>query len=514
MSDPQAGLQFNAWTSAWLPLKGDGGTTWASPVEVLSGEKDAADLDYPRDDFRVFARLLLSALVQALMPAKDKAEFLERLANPMPRNQLERLLQPHLADFELFGEEPFLQVKPLAEPPKKGAASFVFPSEDLFPSAERIDRLSPAIALATLFIEQAFAGGAGRGYGAGPGGQPGAMTLIDPGSVRVGAWANTVTLDRAAQLWAKDGPRPWSNEVRTGKSRAATGLVEGLFFQPRSIWLIPAGEGRCSFSGVEGPLVIRSPYGPKSSLAQKPGGAEDLWQHPCAPMAVNSSGIAAVRLSPDRPAWTGLAQLLRPVSRAKTKVSHPREGPAPVLQQWKTLTGLPLRPRLLVLDYDRDKANIRGRFFESYPLVQHLLDDDVIEQLRAVLDDAQEIRNALMRELTSAHDGRKQGGLARGDAEATFWRRTESPFLAWLGVMTEASGWSAEVEARVAVATRTMQATLRRAAFDIFDAHVSLSEFDPRKQSLVAAARRRLRRTLYPPAPRAQAVPPHTEVMQ
>ena len=69
---------FNALTDAWLPLlQGDGTTLWASPVEVLSGEKDGVDLDYPRDDFRVYARLLLSALVQALLPAKTKEELVD-----------------------------------------------------------------------------------------------------------------------------------------------------------------------------------------------------------------------------------------------------------------------------------------------------------------------------------------------------------------------------------------------------------------------------------------------------
>ena len=47
MSEADGSLQFNAWTGAWLPLVQDDGTTvWASPVEVLSGERDGTDLDY------------------------------------------------------------------------------------------------------------------------------------------------------------------------------------------------------------------------------------------------------------------------------------------------------------------------------------------------------------------------------------------------------------------------------------------------------------------------------------
>ena len=191
---------------------------------------------------------------------------------------------------------------------------------------------------------------------------------------------------------------------------------------------MPAGEGACSFCGRRGPLVKRSPFLPKSELSQKPSGAEDLWQHPCAPLALNSQGIAAVRLSADRPAWTGLAQLLSPLSKAKGKKEHPREGPALVLQQWKTLETKTKRPRLLVLDFDRDKANVKGRFFEAFPLTDHLLGNpDVVGHLRALIDDAQNVRFSLVKALIGAHDDRKQGGLALADAEASFWTASEAP---------------------------------------------------------------------------------------
>lgn len=493
-------LSFNALTDPWLPLVQDDGTTlWASPVEVLCGEKDGVDLDYPRDDFRVYARLLLSALVQALFAAKDKAELLQRLDTPMRRADVEARIAPVLGDFDLFGPKPFLQVVPPAVPPDKGAAPFVFPAEDLFRPAVQLDGITIPLALVTIFIEQTYAGGAGRGYGAGPGGQPGALTLIDAGSVRASAWANSLTTEFASRLYAADGDRAWSNERTAACPRASIGLVRGLFFQPRSMWLIPIAEGRCSFSGRHGSLVRRSPFLPKSELTKKPSGAEDLWQHPCAPLAVNSQGIAAVRLSAERPAWTGLAQLLDPVSKGKSKTQHLREGPAPVLQQWKTLHTKTKRPRLLILDFDRDKANVKRRFFESFPLTEAVIGGrEVIDRLRALVDDAQEVRFSLVKALTKAHDDRKQGGFALADAETTFWTSTEAPFLDWLATVTAVGTWSDEAEEAVEVARRTMRGAMRRTALNIFDAHVSLSEFDARKQARVAIARRNLNRALYP----------------
>jgi CRISPR type I-E-associated protein CasA/Cse1 len=501
MTEPEIhGPHFSALTDEWLPLlRADGITTWASPVEVLCGEKDGVDLDYPRDDFRVYARLLLSALVQALFPAKTKAELIQRLDQPLQRKDIEARIKPVLGDFDLFGPTPFLQIKEPPKPPDKGAAPFVFPGEDLFQSLVPVDAVSIPVALVMLFIEQTYAGGAGRGYGAGPAGQPGAITLIDPGSVRGAAWANTLTLEIVKQKYAADGDRPWSNEKRAASPRASIGIVGGLFFQPRSIWLVPAGEGRCSFSGRSGPLVRRSPFLPKSELTKKPSGGEDLWQHPCAPLAVNSQGIAAIRLSADRPAWTGLAHLLSPLSKAKLKKEHPREGPALVLQQWKTLQTKTKRPRLLVLDFDRDKANVKRRFFEAFLLTDDLLGNpEVIDHLRALVDDAQDVRFSMVKALIGAHDDRKQGGLALADAETSFWVASEGPFLEWLSAVTAVDTWNDAADARVERVRERMRTALRRTALTLFNAHVSVSEFDPRKQARVAKARRSLTNALYP----------------
>lgn len=498
MNEPE--LRFNALTDPWLPLtQPDGSVRWASFVSLLAGEVDGVDLDYPRDDFRVYARLLLSALVQALFPAKDKAELEKRLTTPLPRDEVERRIAPVLGDFDLFGPTPFLQILRPASPPDKGAAPFVFPTEDLFVSLTPPDAVSLPIACVTIFVEQTYAGGAGRGYGAGPAGQPGAFTLIDPGTVRQAAWANTLTVDRLERQYAKEDTKPWSNAKRAASPRAAIGLVTGLFFQPRSIWLEPAGLGRCSVTGAEGPVVRRSPYLPKSELTKKPNGKEDLWQHPCAPLAVNSAGIGAIRLNAERPAWTGLAQLLSPISRGARPRSHPNEGPAPVLQQWLTLTGRTKRPKLIVLDFDRDKANVRRRFFESIPLSDALLKNkEVLEQLRALIRSAEDVQRALVGALKSAHDSQKRGGLAMVDAVSAYWTATEPPFLDWLVLVSGADEWSDEADAHAQAARAQAHRAFCRSAIEVFNAHVEMSEFDLRKQTLVAKARKRLLRELFP----------------
>ncbi len=496
-----APLRFNALTDRWLPLvQEDGSTVWASPTEVLCGEQDGIDLDYPRDDFRVYARLLLSALVQALFPAATRRELARRLDEPLDRAHVDAQVHPVLQDFDLFGPTPFLQIPPPASPPKKdtGAAPFVFPGQDLFQPPVPVDGIVLPIALVMLFAEQAYAGGAGRGYGTGPAGQPGALTLIDPGSIRRGAWANTLARDMAATRYAPDDQRPWSNAACSARRRASLGLVTGLFFQPRGIWLIPVGEGVCSFTGLHGGLVRRSPFLAKSQLAPRAQGVEDLWPHPCAPLAVNSQGLGPVRLHAERPAWTGLAQLLDPVSKKARHAEHPLAGPALVLREWKELGTRHKRPRLLVLDFDRDKANVKRRFFERFPLTDLLIGKtEAVERLRVVLDDAQQVRSILVRALTRAHDGQRRGGLALKDAETSYWVASERAFLAWLSAATTVEQWTPEDEALLEQHTQRMRSATRQVAQTIFDAHVSVSEFDPRKQARVAVARRWLRQHLY-----------------
>jgi hypothetical protein len=247
-------------------------------------------------------------------------------------------------------------------------------------------------------------------------------------------------------------------------------------------------------------------------LAKKIAGKEDLWRHPCSPLAVNSQGIGVIRLNSAQPAWTGLAQLLDPLSRETKKKRHPAEGPAPVLTQWRQLACRPRRPRLLVLDFERDKATIRQRFFESYPLTAGLLEKDTIERLRMVLKDAQDVQRSLERALVRAHDDRKQGGLALADAQATFWALSESPFLQWLSVSTRGNVEEESDEQKIQQAHLEMFSQIRSTAMNLFDSHISISEFDPRKQKRIAEARSQLLGALFTKARLSDTGVPATEV--
>ncbi len=214
-------------------------------------------------------------------------------------------------------------------------------------------------------------------------------------------------------------------------------------------------------------------------------------------MAVNTQRIAPVGLNAKQPAWTGLAQLLAPISKDSRR-THLRAGTAPVLAQWRTLGRVSKRFRLLVLYFERNKANIRRRFFEAYSMLDDFVgNSEIIERLRALSDDAQTVQRELSRALTSAHDHRKAGGFAAADATATFWSETEQFFRVWLDAVVAVDSESDEGWERSHAIQRDMEQTLRKAAVAIFDAHIALSEFDPRKQKRIAEARQKLLAALW-----------------
>lgn len=212
----------------------------------------------------------------------------------------------------------------------------------------------------------------------------------------------------------------------------------------------------------------------------------------------STQSIAAVRLRPGSPAWTGLAQLLHPISKGKK--THPREGVAPVLKQWTSLSGRTKRPDLLVLDFDRDKAIVRSRFFEKFPLGNAILaQPDVHERLRDLTNDAQDVGALLPRALKMAHDDRSPA-FALADATSEYWTITEPHFLRWLDVVGSVEEWTATTEQQADLARAEMSRAMRTTVLKLFDQHVALSEFDPRKQERIANSRRWLQRKLFPRA--------------
>ena len=118
---------------------------------------------------------------------------------------------------------------------------------------------------------------------------------------------------------------------------------------------------------------------------------------------------------------------------------------------------------------------MKARFFEAFPLTNQLLDDSVVERLRELVNDAQDVRASLVKWLIRAHDDRKQGGLALADAESSFWTASEAPFLDWLDRVVAVDERNDEAESRVEQARHAMHVALRRTASDHSSTRMSRS---------------------------------------
>jgi len=227
---------------------------------------------------------------------------------------------------------------------------------------------------------------------------------------------------------------------------------------------------------------------------------------------VKTRKLRYVHLSSDRPAWTGLVDLLSPVAGAARPTGWVVHA-APVVQQW--YESLRERPASLVV-FDigttkRDRATPASRVCEAFPLSTRLADRDVADAVRAGVADAERGLDALRAACVRLHmKGEPKTGQQRqraraeeerlADVTASFWQRTEPAFwAAYEAFVGEADDAQAEAQEKLG-------RTIRKTALDIFDAWGSPSLGDASRVAVIARVRARLVRDL-PRSQRAREAP-------
>jgi CRISPR type I-E-associated protein CasA/Cse1 len=503
-------LTFNVLTDPWIPLAGEGGL--ASYVELLTGSRDAPDLVHPRDDCRFFARMLLSALTQALFPAANAKELRARIEVPLPYAEVLARVEEVRSDFELVGvDDPWMQSPSNGQVAGENETPRVFLEIDkhtLFKPAIRPDALCAPCAVPMVYGLQSFVPMGGSGYPQNVRGQPPATTLvISRTSVRRSIWANTLHGEMASRVvYGPDPDRPWRFDAATmEKDGALIGLVEGLFWKPRSLRLIETSAGVCVACGrADAPLhkVVGFAKGQRRS-----GG---LYRHQMTPCRVRrtkaTTELQFVNLQSDRPAWTALADFV-------SAVEGDAEGslPAPVVSQWTEQLARPAEPTsLLVLDFGTKQMAVLHRFVEGFPLSLRLTDRDVIDAVRTRIGEADGALEALRtacvrlhmktRPSASAKLGRARKARARKEREimhdvtAAFWQSTEPAF--WASYEAAVGGSEADqVDAEDA-----FRKAVSKTALHLFDAHASPSIADPARVAVLAEVRSALAAALPRPA--------------
>ncbi len=502
-------MSFNVLTDPWIPLADDGGL--ASYVEVMTGARDAADLDHPRDDCRFFTRMLLSALTQALFPATNVSELRQLIAAPLAAPSVNARIGEVQSDFDLLSTSaPWMQAAAATGTENETSKILLEVAKHrLFRPAIASDALCAPCAVPMLYGLQAFVPKGGQGYSPNVRGAPPTTTLVLlPESVRQTAWANTLHPERAQSIvYGPEPERPWlfHSQARDG---TAIGLVEGLFWKPRSLRLIEAASDRCVACGQTGRPVYSA-----VGYAKRQQRTGDLYRHPMTPCRIRrtktTSALRFTKLSGDRPTWTNLADLVSPI-QGDTEGSLP----APVVAQWTEELAEPGdRTSLLVLDFGTQDASITHRFVENFPLSLRLTDRDVIEGVRARIAEAEEALGELqtacvrlhMKSRPSKRLGKAQSTRARKEKElvhdvtAAFWQRTEAPF--WRSYEATLG----PEEQKMIDAEDDFRSALRKTALHLFDEHASASISDPSRVAVLAEVRAKLASNLPFPAGPSQA---------
>jgi len=484
--------QFNVLKDPWIPLETGGQLRLTTYRELLTGAADGTDVVHPRDDLRFFARMLLSAITQAIFPVRDRLELERRIASPLPEADFDRATAAFEPDFELLGDRAFLQSGAIKSPSSDNDTGKLFldlPTGSrhlLYRPPSPYEALCGSCATLALYGCQSFAASGGRGLSPGVRGAPPVTTLVLAPTVRSSVWANVLTEEAQISFGMPRGanPTPWRSEAQS-RPGEDIGLLEGLFWQPRSVRFVPAQPGPCAACGTEGDRASATAFGARSKVT---GG---FFQHPYTPYVRDVSPKAKRALAPhylrtDRPAWAGLADLLGGLRTTSSGGAVKQNLAAPVVQQWVEQLGCD-SVRLGVLFYATDKAKIASRLAESFSVTFPEGEDFLIPAIRSLVELSDEVQRAIRDALSEATGtGRKQPGINSGEALGTFWQRTEGPF--WTTV---------EALMRGEDLPTSFDEALRSIAMEVFAEFTDHIAWTGSHQAKVAVARRRLGSRLY-----------------
>ena len=509
-------MAFNVLTDRWIPLAGDG--ELASYVELLTEEeRDAPDLVHPRDDCRFFARMLLSALTQALFPTANAKELRERISQRLEKDVVLRAVEAvHLDDFELLGvNDPWMQSPGEAKSGANETRRVLLDVDKhlLFRPAVRPDALCAPCAVPIVYGLQAFVPMGGTGYPQNVRGAPPTTTLVRLATVRESTWANTLHSQRASSIvYGKDPERPWRCHA-IEKDGASIGLVEGLFWKPRALRLVETSASSCFACGQSDTRL----YKVVGFAKRQRRDGDELYRHPMTPCRLRrtktTTTLEFARLQSDRPMWTALADWISTVEG-----DADASLPAPVVAQWTEELARPSdKTSLLVLDYGTKQMSVLHRFVEESPLSLRLTNRDVIDAVRARIGEAEGALDALKtacvrvhmktRPSESAKLGRARKARARKewelmhDATAAFWQSTEPAFWRTYDAVVDEEN-SAQIAAEDA-----FRKSLRNTALELFDVHAAASIADPSRVAVLAEVRVALASDLFRAAPLGDGEP-------
>ncbi|MFO7173568.1 MAG: type I-E CRISPR-associated protein Cse1/CasA [Bacillota bacterium] len=318
--------RFNVLYERWIPVEDQTGRVEElSLLEVLeraenprvtgSGRPALVAINDPAPPIQFGLYRLLIAFIQDALPVRTVAD----LTNLYKQGRFDMAaVERYVAEvgerrFDLFDPEwPFLQ-----SPPGPDDAKSTVSVANLFfhlPTGTNVihfhhayedgQAIAPAVCARALTAIAPFMTAGGRGYSPSVNGSPPWYVLV-----RGETLFETLLLNCCVVPLGLPGDTPvaWRSRepVVPGQERPCRSLGEGFTWQPRRVRLIPGEGGRCTYSGVESPVLVREiVYGPGYKHAEGDG-----WIDPNVAY-VESDRRQPLRPREDRDLWRDIGPLM------------------------------------------------------------------------------------------------------------------------------------------------------------------------------------------------------------
>ncbi|MFG6665751.1 type I-E CRISPR-associated protein Cse1/CasA [Halomonas sp. HNIBRBA4712] len=397
---------MNLLTDPWLPFRHRDGRIDYRPPSALA-DPEVLDLALPRADFQGAAWQFLIALLQTAMTPKNTDAWLDHYQTPPSVAELDQLLAPFAAAFELDGDGPrFMQdIDPLEDVKEASVSSLLVDSpgvstikknRDFFVKRDRVEGLCKnctALALYTMQIN-APEGGAGIRTGLRGGGPLSTLILPedDESSLWARLWPNvmpTEAVKQKGQCWrlpmVDDGDLFfWMANTRVSNKKGTEVLPEqvhplhAFWSMPRRFRLLFDDEsGCCDLCGNESKQLVRR-------LRSKKHGAnyDGPWRHPLTPYRMNPKKLDEFPLStkgqPGGPSgyqhWLGLMledEIVSGILPARVVTHHLKkyEMVEAARDDGEAFEALFKHARLWVFGYDMKQMDARGWYNVEMPLI-------------------------------------------------------------------------------------------------------------------------------------------------
>lgn len=476
---------FNLLTEPWIPVRpiGAPGLRLVGIREALTqartftGIEDASPLQTV-----AMYRLLLAVLHRALMGPREPRDAAMWWREGFPEGALDAYYQKYGPRFELFGEQPFMQVADLpldgfrqswerlgAEVGSGNATMLFNPVNRISDSKKKLyvpSALTSAEAARRLLEHQTFAlGGTTQKFTRSAIGAPSATPALI--MVRGDNLHETLCLNLVpyTQGVTDDAP-PWETEplhllkmrsFYSGKDeklpQPVRGIAQGYAWQGRSVRLEREKDGCVRFVAyAEG----------------VPPNVDTGWRDPMTAIRISKDGKPyPMKLNGERLFWRDFEAVLPeharqtridPQGKAKTS-----PGSAPLVLEHATALHLRLLQEgpipLLVFGQINNKGKIEMWRAESYELPKAAQDSDLYQHIPKALDLATDTQGALNHALKGMASKLLSQGIRKPDpadisklarslgAEQLYWSCLEDPFRAFLlllGTDADAAlkGWS------------------------------------------------------------------------